>query len=341
MLRIPVTLDELLSPQWLQQALSSVSSGAAVTRVTRVDTLESFAAKVRFAVQFEGDAATHQFCAKGFLQPEIIRKAGVTAVREAMFYERIAPHISMRVPRTIAHIDHENTIAVLLMEDLVHHGAHFCSALDPFSPDMVAQSLDQIARLHAATSLLKGNDWIPSRLAWLATSPHFTAPRLQEIMNGPRCSNLSKRTADASLLLEGMKKLSSRFESKSQTMLHGDCHAGNFYLTREGPGLTDWQLIQHGNWAQDVAYHIAAVLPEHISAREERALLEHYIDRLHVHGGVALAIDEAWLDYRAAQIYGYYHWAITTRVDPQIVNIFMRRLGSGIERHDTYGLLGL
>ena len=138
-----------------------------------------------------------------------------------------------------------------------------------------------------------------------------------------------------------MKKLESRFANRTPTILHGDCHAGNFYLTDEGPGLTDWQLIQRGNWALDVAYHISAALPEHIAEREERALLVHYLECLRRHGGTAPGFDQAWDDYRAAQIYGYYHWAITTRVEPNIVNTFMRRLGAGIERHNTYMMLGL
>jgi aminoglycoside phosphotransferase (APT) family kinase protein len=292
-------------------------------------------------VKFEGDSTVHNFCLKAFLQKDIAQRAGITAVREAMFYQRIAPNISMRVPRAIAHIDQEENRAILFMEDLVNSGAHFCSALEPFTPELVAQSLDQIARLHAATYLLRDNAWIPSRLSWLAQNPHFTASQLQEILNGQRSAMLSRRTADASLLLEGMKQLARRFEGNSATLLHGDCHAGNLYLTSEGPGLTDWQLIQHGNWAQDVAYHICSVLPEQVAEREERALLQHYLDCVHQHGGSAPQLDQAWEDYRAAQIYGFYHWAITTRVDPEIVNVAVQRLGSGIERHDTYALLGL
>jgi hypothetical protein len=341
-LTVPVELADALDPAWLQAALTPVSGGAAVIWVGDIDNFETVAAKVRFGVRFANDPdTTHRFCLKAMLSADKARMAGATAVREAEFYARIAPHVLLRVPRTIAVIDQDGSSALLIMEDLIHAGARFCSALDPFTPALAEQSLDQIARLHAASALLIDNDWIPSRLPYLATSPHFSAPQLQALMDGPRCARLNARTSDAALLLEGMKQLERRFANSPMTILHGDCHAGNFYLTDQGPGLTDWQLIQRGNWAQDVAYHIAAVLPEEIAAREERALLVHYLDRVRAHGGTVPDAQQAWDDYRAAQIYGYYHWAITTRVDPQIVDIFVQRLGAGIERHDTYTLLGL
>lgn len=340
-LHAPIDLQEALSPQWLQLALAEVSGGAAITSVENVDVLETMAAKVRFKVRFEGDSATHHYCLKAFLNPEMGRAAGITAMREALFYQRIAPHISLRAPRTITHVDEEGGSAILIMEDLIHAGAQFCSAREPFTADLAAKSLDQIARLHAAAHLLNDNDWIPSRLSVLATKPHFTAAKLQELMDGPRCANLSRSTSNAILLLEGMKILAARFAKSSTTILHGDCHVGNFYLTKDGPGLTDWQLIQRGNWAQDVAYHISAVLPEDVAAREERELLNHYLDCVRTHGGVVPDAESAWNDYRLAQIYGYYHWAITTRVEPEIINILVQRLGAGIERNNTYSLLGL
>jgi hypothetical protein len=338
---IPATHQEALNPVWLCKALADISGGAAVTDVEAVDTLETIAAKIRFSVRFAGDDKLYHFCLKAFLVPEIAKSAGTTAVREALFYQRIAPHVPMRVPRSIAHVDLENNCAVLIMEDLIHAGAHFCSALEAFTAEQVALNLDQIARLHAASALLDINPWIPSRLTELATKPHLSMEKQQELLDDPRCSGLSRRTSDASLLLEGMKRLQQRFAAKPLTLLHGDCHAGNFYLTTAGPGVTDWQLVQRGNWAQDVAYHIGAILPEEVAAKEERALLAHYIDCVRRYGGAIPPLDQAWDDYRAAQIYGYYHWAITTRVDPEIIKVFMRRLGSGIERHDTYTLLGL
>jgi aminoglycoside phosphotransferase (APT) family kinase protein len=124
-------------------------------------------------------------------------------------------------------------------------------------------------------------------------------------------------------------------------LVHGDSHAGNIFQTQQGPGLIDWQLLQRGGWAFDVAYHIAAVLPIEVAEREERALLGHY---LLTAGGLGCELpdaEEAWLQYREALIYGYYLWAITRRVDPPIINLFVNRLGSALARHESYKLLNL
>jgi aminoglycoside phosphotransferase (APT) family kinase protein len=146
---------------------------------------------------------------------------------------------------------------------------------------------------------------------------------------------------DATLLLRGLQRLAERNAPLQQTLLHGDCHAGNIYKLKEGPGFTDWQLIQRGNWAQDVAYHIAGVLPSKTAELEERNLLNSYLDSLRLHGGEAPNREQAWDDYRCAQIYGYYHWAITSKVDPEITKTAFQRLGAGVTRHDSYKLLGL
>jgi hypothetical protein len=40
-------------------------------------------------------------------------------------------------------------------------------------------------------------------------------------------------------------------------------------------------------------------------------------------------------------VYGYFLWAITRRVEPAIINVFVNRLGSAVTRHESYRLLGV
>jgi aminoglycoside phosphotransferase (APT) family kinase protein len=339
---IPDTLDQVLDPAWLSAALAPVSGGAGVIAVNLSEIIKTMASKIRFTVRFDNDPdRVHGFCLKAFLGGDQ-EFGGITTIREADFYTGIAPHISMRVPRCANVIlDRAGRRGILIMEDLIAAGAHFCSALEPLTLDQAADSLDQIARLHAASSLLAANPWLPCRIEYLATAPHFTVAVVQTFLDDPRGVTLPARTRDASLLFAGIKQLAARNASRPQTLLHGDCHAGNLYLTDQGPGFTDWQLIQRGHWALDAAYHIAAILPVNIAENHERGLLDHYLDRLRAHGGTGPAREAAWQDYRASQIYGYYHWAITTRVDPAITAVFAERLGAGVTRHDSYKLLEL
>lgn len=341
-LDVPDTLEHALDPTWLTQALAPVTGGARVTSVETAEIIKTMASKVRVVVTFDGAPPAH-LCLKAFLgSDEIAVGGGATTLREANFYTHIAPQISMRVPGCVSVVaTPERQRCLLIMNDMVVAGAHFCSALEPFSLEQTAHTLDQIARLHAGSALLRVNDWIPRRLQWIADTEMFPAEMIQPLMHDARRGALPERTLDAKLLLKAMRALAERNASLPQTLLHGDCHAGNVYLTAEGPGFTDWQLIQTGNWAQDVAYHIAAVLPAETAAREERALLDHYLDARRKHGGDAPAAESAWEDYRCAQVYGYYHWAITRRVDPAITAEAFQRLGAGVTRHETYSLLGL
>lgn len=341
---VPVSLERALDPAWLTQALAPASGGDRVIAVELAEEIRTMASKLRIAIRFarQPERAQH-YCLKAFLDDgQNAGMGGAVTLREADFYQRIAPQLSMRTPPCAAVvIDREACRGLLLMTDLVAAGAHFCSALEPFTAEQAAQTLEQIARLHARGDLLQGQDWIPCRVETIAQRPHFSTGRLQALMHDERRGELDARTLDAALLLESMKLLAARNAQRPQTLLHGDCHAGNIYWTTEGPGFADWQLIQRGNWALDVAYHLAAVLPEELAAREERRLLDHYLDALRRHGGEPPAADAAWEDYRCAQVYGYYHWAITTRTDPAITSVAFRRLGAGVARHDSYRLLGL
>jgi len=340
---VPVSLERALDPEWLTQALAPVSGGRRVVAVELAEEIRTMASKLRIVLRFAQDPAPHHYCLKAFLDSgQNAGMGGAVTLREADFYQRIAPQLSMRTPPCAAVvIDREACRGLLLMADLVAAGAHFCSALEPFTAEQAAQTLDQIARLHVRGDLLRGQDWIPCRVETIAQRPHFSTARLQALMHDERRGELDARTLDAALLLESMKLLAARNAQRPQTLLHGDCHAGNIYWTAEGPGFADWQLIQRGNWALDVAYHLAAVLPEDVAAGEERRLLDHYLDALRRHGGEAPEREAAWEDYRCAQVYGYYHWAITTRTDPAITNVAFRRLGAGVARHDSYRQLRL
>jgi hypothetical protein len=341
---IPSTLPQALDPAWLTQALAPLTGGATVTAVETVEVIRTVATKVRFTAAYEGaPGGKSAFCLKGFLDidPEMA-KGGATTVLECDFYDRLAPALSVRVPERVAtEIDREAPVGVLIMRDLVAGGARFCSALEAFSADEAAESLQQLAQLHARRDLLADAPWVRRRVADLARAQYVPTPLLQEMLNGPRGEGLPERTRDAGLLVEAMKLLAERDEERPQVLVHGDSHAGNIFRTADGPGLIDWQLLQRGGWALDVAYHIAAVLPVEVAEREERALLQHYLDVARGLGGEAPGLDEAWTQYRMAAVYGYYLWSITRRVEPAIINVFVGRLGASVTRHESYRLLGL
>lgn len=343
-LPVPRTLDQALDPDWLAGALAPVSGGAGIAKVEVIEVIRTMATKVRFTVEFDGtDVPAQSFCLKSFLDVDPAAAAGgATTVLEADFYREIAPIIPVRTPACVSTIvDRAAPQGVIIMRDLIGEGARFCTALEAFTPDQAAQSLDQIARLNAQRPLLDRFDWIDRRIATLAEAQYVPQPMLQDLLDGPRGEGLSPRTRDAGLLVAGIKALAAEDAGRPQTLVHGDSHAGNIYQTADGPGLIDWQLLQRGSWALDAAYHICAVLDVAVAEREERNLLAHYLDVMRALGGEVPDFDTAWTQYRASVVYGFYLWSITRRVDPAIINVFVDRLGSAVTRHDSYRLLGL
>lgn len=338
---VPKTLEEAIDPRWLSAALASLSDGAQVTSLEVTEVIRTTASKVRVKVWFANDPGqAHAFCIKSMFDSDG-KSGGTTDVLEANFYRDVAPRIATTVPGVpAAAIAADGVRAVLIMDDMIEQGARFCSALEPFSADDAALSLEQIAKLHAGAGLLEEIAWIPYRAATFIDN--FTPDLIRRLSSDGRAEKLRPETFDADRLFAGMSALRARVRDKPSTLQHGDCHAGNFYRAAGGGfGITDWQLIQRGNWAQDVAYHIAAVLPIDTAEREERALLNHYLDVASRLGGAELDRETAWEEYRAAQIYGLFLWAITRSGGPELISTFVQRLGAGAERHETMKLLAV
>ncbi|MEO6716094.1 MAG: phosphotransferase [Novosphingobium sp.] len=334
---VPATLDEALAPEFLSHAL-----GCKVASVKITELLKTVATKVRFAVTFD-DGSTDDYCLKGLLDvDEMTKMGGSTCVLEGDFYVKLAPQLDVQLPEAVAVVtDREAKQSVLIMKDLIVAGGKFCSALDPFTADDAAQSLRQIANLHAGSHLLAGLDWVRPRAAELARMAHMTPELLQSQLDDPRGDNLSPEVRSGARLIEGMKALADVSESRPQFLVHGDAHAGNIFRNQHGAGLIDWQVLQRGTWAIDVAYHLCAVLPVELAEREERNLLNTYLAMANALGLPLPDAEPAWLQYREAVVYGYYMWGITRRVEPAIREQFTDRLGRAVMRHDSFGLLGV
>lgn len=342
---VPATLAEALDPRWLAPVLAHLSGGRAIAAVETLEVIRTVATKVRFAVRFAGDQHTQQFCLKGLLDvDESTARGGPTCVLEADFYNRLAPVLDLRVPPCVATaVDRQKGQAVTVMRDLIAQGAVFCSALDPFTADDAAESLALLARLHSRADLLAGKDWIAPRAAQLAAMTYVTPEMLHDLLDGPRGEGLDPEVRHAGNLVTAMQGLAVRDGRRPQFLLHGDAHAGNLYRTHEGQrtqmGLIDWQLLQRGGWALDVAYHINAVLPVEKAEAEERRLLGEYLAVMRGAGCEMPDEETAWAQYRESCVYGYYLWAITRRVDPPIIEVFVGRLGRAVMRHGSFRLL--
>jgi aminoglycoside phosphotransferase (APT) family kinase protein len=262
---------------------------------------------------------------------------------EARFYRDLAPTLPLEVPPCVhAGIDAVTGHGLVLMHDLVDAGSTFLTALSPYSVEQAAATLAQLARLHHAdpARCAGGVGWLAPRLAGYLYAVDET--RLQSLLDDGRCAAFSPQIAQASRVRAAFAAVAERGAAHAGCVIHGDAHAGNLYLTPDGaPGLIDWQVLQLGPWAFDVAYHLTAVLDVPDRAARERSLLAHYLDVRRSLGDDVPPLDDAWDAYRDAMAYGFYMWAITQRVERPVIETFVTRLGLAVEHHETFERLGV
>lgn len=344
----PIDAAEVVTPEWLSKALSRGRDPVEVTNVDVIETLGPSALKIRMKLTYSDPRPDlpEAICLKGVFDPALTAWLNSGAQQaEALFYRDVAPSLSVRVPRSyFSGIDAETKNGVIIMEDLVPQGVQFMSAMSPYTPNQVRGSLDQLAALHGGTWDLAEDSypWVTSKLASFSSGGTVSPERLTELMSGERGNPLPDYIRKGETIFGGIAALAEREKGLEAVFVHGDSHGGNVYETSDGGiGLIDWQVLQRGHWSVDVAYHMAAALDIEDRRANEEALFDHYLDRLVAHGGKPPQRAKAWQLYRESFPYGLLMWGMTQRVEPQIVNRFVARLGTAATDHDSFAALGV
>jgi hypothetical protein len=341
---VPDTLEEVLTPAWLDQALGQRFPHVKVTQVTPGPVVSRVSTNARFHVECEGampPGLAHDLCVKGYFTDwsETAALSRTAGEPEARFYRDLSTSSGVRTLRSVyADIDPSTRHGVVITEDVAAAGATFLDALSDYTPDQAAASLEQYAVLH-------GRTWESDELAqsWLSPRVESTLKvrGLREIrgnFEGPIGSRVPEEVRDAERLVEAIRRLAAAVPAaRPRCLLHGDAHVGNLYLDASGqPCLVDWQLVQAGPWYLDVGYHLACAVGVEDRRSSERDLLGHYLDRLGAEGGEVPSWDEAWQSIRVGMLYGFFLWAITLKVAPPITTVMLERLGTAVADHDAY-----
>ena len=340
---IPATLDELLSPEWLNDALAIRYPGVQITSVTPGPIVERVSTNARFTIEGElPPGLSSTLCAKGYFS-DAGRVSAQASVPEVSFYRDLADRSGVRTLHSVwADVDPETQHGVVITEDVVAAGGAFLDTLTPCTVDQVAELLGQFALLHAHAwehEEVMEAQWLAPRLAWIL---HVRG--LKEIsgnFEGPNGARVPDDTRDAHALIDGYARLSSRTPGPGWAVAHGDAHMGNTFLDGAGRlGLLDWQVTQYAPWGIDVGYHIASALEPDVRADNERDLLQHYLDALAA-AGVANApsVDEAWDSYRCGVVHGFFLWGITQFVTDDIIEVLLYRLGTAVSELESYRVL--
>jgi hypothetical protein len=345
---VPDTLEQALSPQWLTVALRPRFPGIEIAAVVPGPVVDRISTNARFIVACAGgvpDGLSPALCVKGYFN-DIGRAARYVGAPEAGFYRDLAPETGLRTLHCVyADIDPATRYGVIITEDVVSQGATFLDGSSPYTPDQTARTLDEFARLHAAT-------WSDQRYA----DAEWLAPRLGRVLDvwgrsttidiiganfhGPNGQRMPDEVRDAQRLVDAYRGLieltAAEMASGAWCVIHGDAHVGNLFVDAAGVGsLVDWQLVQRGRWYVDVGYHIASTLTVAERRRTERDLLRHYLDALAAQGVTPPPWDEAWRAIARGMLHSFFLWGISTKVQSAVIATLLHRLGTAVADHDA------
>lgn len=343
---LPDTLEEALSPAWLTEALRIRYPGVTVAGVEPGPVVDRVSTNARFSIDCEGglpEGLSPHLCVKGYFNEEG-RQVRQVGEREACFYRDLAGVVPVRTLRGVyADFDPATRHGVVITEDIVAEGGRFLDAGNVFTPDQVAESLDQFASLHAGTWASRewaDAPWLEPKLAgairaWGRTE---VLSRIDRNLNGENGVRVPVEVRDAERLLDAysgvVDVLTGDRVGSDWCVIHGDAHVGNLFLDPVGaPSLVDWQLVQRGHWFLDVGTHIATALTVEDRRRSERDLLEHYLGCLRSRGVDAPSVEEAWDLLSLGIVRGFFLWGITVKVEPRLIEILLHRLGTAVADH--------
>jgi len=339
---VPNTLQEVLDPEWVSRALQQRFPGISVASVQQGPVVSRVSTNARFRIACDGplpQGLPADLCVKGYFTDwsdtaEASRSAGVP---EALFYRHLAEATGVRTLKCFyADVDPITRHGVVITEDVAAQGATFLDALSEYSADQVAESLAQYAIMHGRTW---GAVW--SDKPWLAPRLEMTMKvrGLREIsgnFDGPIGARVPYQVRDAERLLAAVRQLAQLVDqAEPRCVLHGDAHVGNLFLDATGiPWLLDWQTVFHGPWYIDVGYHLGCTMSPEERRRTESDLLHHYLEQLSQEGVDVPSFDDARRQIRFGMVYGFFLWAITLKVAPEITTVMLDRLGSAVADHD-------
>jgi thiamine kinase-like enzyme len=326
----PVTLREVppgpayITDEWLTLALCDGVPGARVLSHQLGPRNDGTSSRRTLQVQFntagrEAGLTDRLFTKSGpSFATRLVSAAAGLGVIEATFYAQIRPTLDIEAPTTqYSAYDPLSNRQLLIVDDITEtRGAQFGNILTrQLTLQQAEQVIDTLAALHAKFWDAPLRKWFGS---WLLDS-HEWMSRLNVTINAPKRilvgfergrdvipPELYDRRDEVPAALMRSLEINT---SGPQTLLHGDVHPGNWYVTGDGRmGLYDWQCIVRGGWARDVAYALATHLTVEQRRDWEHDLVARYRERLAAAGFELPDAEGCFLAYRQQMPHAMFMW---------------------------------
>lgn len=325
---------EALTTEWLTRALCDGEPLAAVTGFELGPRSDGTSVRQQLRVSYNDPGQwaglpEHLFTksAPTFLTRMVGAGVGLSRV-EAMFYAHVRRELDIETPAVrYSAYDAVSHRQLLITDDVtVTRGARFGSALDrTLTRDQAEQVIDLLANLHAHFWEEPLQRWYGS---WLEDAHEITATLNVAIGAAARIRTgferaravippaVYARRAEVHPALMRSQQLNVYLGP--QTLLHGDVHPGNWYVTRDGRmGICDWQLAVRGGPARDLAYALSTHLTVEQRREWENDLLDRYLEQIAKRGvDIGPAPEDLFLAYRQQMTYPMLAWLATIGRSP-------------------------
>ncbi|MGW1546850.1 phosphotransferase [Streptomyces sp. NPDC002346] len=353
---VPATPDEV-TDAWLTDVLCRDVPGARVLWSHTTEASAGSSTRWRTEVRYNqaGDDAglpptLFSKTTQRFKQRLMLGFIGILA-GEPTFYRDFRPRLDIEAPVGYhGGFDRLSWRSIAVTEDLVAtKDAEFVTALRPVSRSEIEDLLANMAAWHGRfweAPEVARNERLHRPLSYVRRSAETfgiaeVARAGVDLAGEAVPVSLRNRTDDAlKALWAGLEECSTG----PATLLHGDPHIGNTYVTGDGRmGFTDWQIIQRGSWFYDVTYLVNGALSVEDRRAWETDLLAYYLDRLHAASGPKLDQETAWAAYRRQAAWPYFAWLMTLghgamqpNMQPDEVSTLMvERTAAALDDHGT------
>lgn len=337
---------------WAQHIVESHSREAKVFNVNILSADTGTTTRVRLAVEHDGPPSLSR---RWFVKmPSLALYANIiTALprllhTEVRFYQDIAHSVPLDRPKLLAAQSQFGKGATLVFSDLEEHGAVPGRSDDALSIGQATAVIEKLARFHACFWGIQRHrryQWLngPIRRMENALGTLMAVPLMQVGLRKAE-DIIPCRLHDQALQYARNRRQVMRFlNGGSHTLIHRDCHPGNFFWRDNQPGFLDWQLVRTGEGIGDIAYFMATALDPDLRRQHEHSLLSLYRQTLAEHGVAGLSMDTLKERYRAHLSYPFEAMVVTLAIggmmDAQCNRELIRRATAAVSDLNTFAAL--
>lgn len=306
---VPASSAEI-DASWLTEALQPRHPGVRVAEVERTDSAEVTNSHAWLRIRYADDSPPGPTSLFGKLLPnDPMRRVAIAqtamGLREARFYERLAPQLSLRVPEAhvVRYEEDAGGAFVILLEDLNESGCTVSSGPESPTPDQAAKALEDLAAMHVrfedASARAKEAGWVTAP----EPASDYGSIRLQEGLDHHRDALTDAFAEMAEVYIAHREALHDVWHAGPQTVIHGDAHIGNLFFDGDAIGFLDWGIIALSTPLRDVSYFLSMCLSVADRRAHEADLIRHYLDVREAEGGLAISFDDAWKTHRLQASY--------------------------------------